>query len=222
MSGAARRSRTAGNPLPPRINPVLESGFLLEMDGLHRRLDYDGTDLSGVDIETVEIEECRFDRANLAESRLQRVVFTDVVMERCDLANLRADSSSLLRTKVSGSRLTGFSWTNGVIRDVMFDDCRMNLAGFRFTKLKAVVVFKDCDLSRANFQNADLSGVRFTGCDLTGAQFSNATMTGTRIENCTLVDIVGVTSFGGAIIKSGDAMTLAYSLANALGITIEE
>jgi hypothetical protein len=47
-------------------------------------------------------------------------------------------------------------------------------------------------------------------------------MEGTRFTQCTLVDIGGVTSWHGAIVRSDDLVTLSYTLAAALGITIAD
>lgn len=106
-------------------------------------------------------------------------------------------------------------------RDVLFSDCRADLSSFRFAKFRNVV-FRDCNLAEANFQNADLSGVRFERCRLTGAQFSGATMQGTRLSDCELSGVAGVQSFQGAIVATADAQALAYALASAMGITIED
>jgi len=117
--------------------------------------------------------------------------------------------------------MTGLSWLDGGLRDVMFADCRMDLASFRSSRFSDVV-FSGCRLSQAEFGEADLSGARFEDCDLTGAQFSGARMTGTRLVGCDLTGIDGVTSLRGAIITSGDARALAATLAAALGITIRD
>lgn len=219
--GASRSFRTARVPFAPRLRTVLTPTIEFETDGGYRGVEYDNVNLSGLDVETAEVEESKFVRANLSQTRLQRVIFTDVVFDTCDLANLNTSDSSLLRTEVTGGRLTGLTWANGLLRDVTFRECRMNLAAFRFSKLKSAVVFRDCDLTGANFQNAELADAQFAGCDLTGAQFSNAKMKGARFEECNLLDIVGVMSFDGATVKSSDALALAYSLASALGITVE-
>ena len=104
---------------------------------------------------------------------------------------------------------------------VTVDTCRIDLASFRFSTFKGVV-FTDCKLIQADFQDADLRGARFERCDLTSAQFSKAQMEGTRFADCNLSGIGGVTSLKGAIVKSRDALALTYSLASALGITIED
>ena len=76
--------------------------------------------------------------------------------------------------------------------------------------------------SRPTSSTPTLRGARFEGCDLTGAQFSGARMTGTRLARCELTGISGVTSMRGAIVTSADAVALAFILAGALGITIED
>jgi len=117
--------------------------------------------------------------------------------------------------------MTGMSWADGSLRDVSIENCRMDMAAFRFSKLKAVV-FSDCKLGQADFQEADLRGARFERCDLAGAQFSRAQMEGTRLSDCVLDGVGGVMSLKGAIVTSRDALGLAYTLASALGIRIED
>jgi uncharacterized protein YjbI with pentapeptide repeats len=107
------------------------------------------------------------------------------------------------------------------VRETVFSGCGMDMSSFRFSVFKRVV-FADCKLRHADFQEADLRGARFERCDLTAAQFSKAQMEGTRFAHCTLAGLNGVTSLRGAIVTSEDALGLAYSLAGALGITIED
>jgi len=190
-------------------------------EGVYQSLEYKGIDLSARTAESLEMERCRLTSAKLVGTKLQRAVISDTLFEQCDLANLDVRESSVIRTKITTSRLTGTSWINCLFRDAVFDSTPIDLATFRFSRFKKVV-FQGCKLPRADFQDADLRGVRFEHCDLTGAQFSNAEMTGTRFINCSLFDINGVFSLKGAIVKSADAMDLAYSLASALGITVED
>jgi len=97
----------------------------------------------------------------------------------------------------------------------------MDLSSFRASTFDNVV-FTSCRMEQADFGDADLRGARFEGCDLTGGQFSGARMTGTRFTGCDLTGIAGVTSMRGAFITSTDAVALAYILAGALGITVED
>lgn len=212
------------NPIrPTSLNPARPEHDLVN-DAEYQTLSFLGGDLSGWDLSgrsatSVELTQCRFHGVDLSGTTLDRAVFTDCVFDTSNLANLRADKSSLIRIELSALRMTGFHWTGGLVHDVRFTGSRLDLSVFRcadFTR----VLFERCNLVGADFANADLGGAQFLDCDLTGAQFSHARMEGTRFTRCTLVDIGGVTSWHGAIVRSQDILALSYTLATALGITI--
>jgi uncharacterized protein YjbI with pentapeptide repeats len=220
-SRAGRPRAPAGPRLPGSLSPaafplhdLLDGGVLLAVE-------YAGADLAGRDAAAVEIDQCRFRNTAFVGTELDRAVISDSAFESCDLANIRAQDCGLLRVTVSGSRMTGLSWAGGGVRETAFGSCRMDLVSFRFTTFKHAV-FTDCRLTQADFTGADLRGARFERCDLSGTQFSQAQMTGTRFAGCTLDGINGVISMRGAIVAGVDALALAYSLASALGISIED
>jgi uncharacterized protein YjbI with pentapeptide repeats len=129
------------------------------------------------------------------------------------------ERGSLERVAVSDTRMTGLACTDGMLSDVTFDACKIDLTNWRFTRFD-VVSFDRCNLSGADFGEADLRGASFTDCDLSGAQFSNARMAGARFRNCELEGIGGITSWQGAIVHPDDLMALSYVLAGALGIVV--
>lgn len=219
---AATRRRA---PAKPKLPGVLSHASLpehdLDDDCIRKSLTYRDLDVSQRKSESFEVECCSFQNVKLAESTFERAVFCDVELVQCDLANLASHGSSLIRTVLGRSRMTGASLTECALRDVSFESCRMDLAAFRFCRFSNCS-FTDCKLSHADFQNADLRTVRFENCDLTGAQLSNALMEGAYFADCSLLDISGVASLKGATVKSRDAIGLLYSLAGALGIRIDD
>jgi uncharacterized protein YjbI with pentapeptide repeats len=220
-AGGGAQARTPIKPAQPR---VLDLALLpdddLQSDTERRKLSFADLDMSQRSAELAEFTQCRFENADLGGTTLDRVVFSDCVFDHSNLANLRATKSSLVRVELSVLRMTGFQWTDGRLRDVRFTDSRIDLSSFRFTNFVSVV-FDRCNLTGVDFVNADLRGAEFSGCDLSGAQFSHAKMEGARFADCVLADIVGVTSWDGAIVRSHDLVTLSYTLAAALGIRIE-
>jgi uncharacterized protein YjbI with pentapeptide repeats len=219
--GLRRPSVPAGPKLPASLSPAKLPEDDLKDDGVYLSLEYENIDLANRSVASIEIDQCRFKTVNFGQSELDRALISDVVFQGCDFANLRARDCSLVRVSLTGSRVTGMSWVEGSVRDAVFDGCRMDLASFRFSNFKSVV-FTDCKLAQADFQEADLRGARFERCDLTGAQFSKAQMEGARLSDCRLDGIGGVLSLQGTIVGSRDALGLAYTLASALGITIED
>lgn len=212
-------------PIAPRLPASLSPAKLpdndLDDEGVYVSLEYSDTELAGRAAVSIEIDQCHFRNTGFGQAKLGRAVISDTVFHTCDLANVRAHGCSLTRVAISGSRTLGLSWTSGILRDTVFDQCRMDLTSFRFSSFRTVV-FTGCKLIQADFQEADLRGARFHGCDLTGAQFSKAQMQGTRFSNCDLTGINGVLSLNGAIVSGQDALALSYTLAAALGITIED
>lgn len=184
------------------------------------RLEFSHLDLSGRDAALVEFDRCRFVETCFSGTELDRSKFFDCRFESCDLANLSAQSSTLVRAELSASRATGMRWREGTLRDVVFSSCRLDLSAFHETRFERVR-FEGCNMAQADFMDADLTGgVEFVACDLTQARFSQATMTGVVLTRCVLDGIEGVTSLRGAVIDPTDLMSLSYALAYALGIVI--
>jgi uncharacterized protein YjbI with pentapeptide repeats len=207
--------------LPADLAPAALPGDDLADGGVYVTLAFTGLDLSGREAMDAEVDQCLYRDVDLSQVGLRRAAIRDAMFERCDLANLRARDCAMSRTAIGSSRMTGFCWLAGDLRDVTFDDCRIDLASFSGSKFSDVV-FTSCRLEQADFGGTDLSRAIFERCDLSGAQFSGARMTGTRLSGCDLTGINGITSLRGATIASTDALALAALMASALGITIED
>ncbi|MFF5288346.1 pentapeptide repeat-containing protein [Paractinoplanes globisporus] len=220
----SRRIRQ-GPPRPPSLPDSLPAAvgvqLELEYEQAVESAAYDDVDLSGSEAGAVEFGQCRFRKASLAGSHLAKVRFIDCYIEISDMSNMRGEKGVLERVAVTGSRMTGLAWNDGLLADATFADCKVDLTNFRFARFD-VVTFTDCNLAGADFTDADLRGASFTRCDLTRAQFHNATMTGTRFRACELEGIGGLTSWAGAIVHPDDLLGLSYALAGALGITVAE
>lgn len=222
---ASGRRAKVREPSPPDIPEDLTETSLPDADlddgVVQAGLAVGDADLSGREAAGVEFDQCRYTTVNFGSVRMRHAMIRDVEFDRCDLANLLARDSSLLRVAVRASRMTGAALLASTVRDVAFRDSRMDLASF-FGSRFANVTFTNCRLDQANFADADLSGVEFDHCDLSAAQLSGATLTGAKFTACDLTGISGVTSLRGATITSSDALTLTRIFAEALGITIEE
>ena len=217
------KKSAAANPAAPQLPQQL-----VPWDSVTSPLDDDAQwwqhevvgDVGAVEAARFDVEQCRFTRADVSGGSWHKASFRDCVFVDANLANVFAQDSRLHRASVTTVRGTGMQWTNGTIKDVVFSDCRLDLAGFRFSKF-VHVVFVDCRLSGADFTGADLSGVRFESCDLSQARFDEATMTGAGLRHCTLSGISGVEGLRGARVSGTDLLSLTFALAGACGIVVE-
>jgi uncharacterized protein YjbI with pentapeptide repeats len=168
----------------------------------------------------MSVEACVFDSVRFP-STLRHSTLAESTLRVCDLANVAADDSSMIETRIDSGRLTGLSWTAGVLRDVLIESTRADLSSFAQSRLRTVV-FRDCDLRQADFQSTEFRNVRFERCNLVGARFTGARVQqNLRFEDCDLTGIYGVTALRGATVQGGDLEGLASTLARELGITVE-
>ena len=237
MSGVGRRVGDMPKPRPtvttesekvpekPRVAESLEpldpAPEAEEFDGASwYQVSLEGVDLSGARVEEAEIEQCRLTRVGLSGAEIRHLTVVDSVIDHADLANAVFESCGLRRVHLEENRMTGMTFIDGMVRDVEFRDCKLDLSNWRANTFTSVH-FAQCDLSGADFGGADLRGVVFTECGLEGAQFSHAKAKGARFLDCDLAGIGGIGSLAGATIRSDDLLTLTGLLARELDITIE-
>lgn len=157
-----------------------------------------------------------FDLSGQSDASLRLL---DVELLTPDLANLRAPDGAIMRSTISGGRLTGASWYGGTAGDVVFRDCRANLAGFALTRLSRVL-FERCDLRESDFGGARLTDVAFEHCDLSRADFSEVRFDRCHLTGCTLDGIRLGTDLRGITMPWPDVVGAAGLFAVTLGIEI--
>ena len=157
--------------------------------------------------------------ADLSGQTIRGWGLTDVVVERGSLANLVAPEATLRRVTITGARMTGVQWTRGTVADVVFRDCRIDLATFAGTTFERVV-FEGCLLRQAEFRDALLRSVRFAHCDLTEADLTGLRIDGCELRSCTLDGLAGAERLRGAAMPWGDIVGHAGLFASTLGIRL--
>jgi uncharacterized protein YjbI with pentapeptide repeats len=192
---------TVTPPRPPVVAPERRE-LSLEAD----ELDLTGAELVGGDASGAALREL-----SLVDSRL----------DRCNLANVEARSAAWIRVEVEGSRMTGLSVPEALLRDVRIRDTRLDLAVLRFARLERVV-FEDCRLEGADFYGARLESVAFRRCDLGEASFADAKLRETEFRRCTLTGLTGAAALRGAEMEWNDVVENAPLWAAALGIRVVE
>ncbi|MFC6011468.1 pentapeptide repeat-containing protein [Nocardia lasii] len=183
-------------------------------------VEYRDVDFAESHVYGLSVEGCLFDSVRFP-STLRQATIAESTLRVCDLANVQADDSTMLESVIEHGRITGLSWTAGVLRDVLIDSTRADLASFAESRLRSVV-FRDCDLRQADFQRTEFRNVRFERCNLTGARFAETRPhQNLRFEDCDLTGLYGVSALRGATITGGDLESLAATLARELGIAVE-
>ncbi|HYM55372.1 MAG TPA: pentapeptide repeat-containing protein [Solirubrobacteraceae bacterium] len=213
--------RRAAPPRGPELPARLERG---KSAALSHDASFTETELTGASLVDQHARGLTFETAKLAGvdlsgSRLEHLRIVDAVLDGCNLANVQGRGARLSRVVVKDSRLTGIDLSEGVLTDVTFQGCRVDLASFSSRRLERVT-FEDCVLAQTDFLEARLDSVGFHGCDLT-----NADLRGARLERCELrrsdlTGLQGVASLRGAAMEWPDIVEMAGVWATALGIEV--
>jgi uncharacterized protein YjbI with pentapeptide repeats len=143
----------------------------------------------------------------------------DIVAADLDWAGRRASGFSARRVELRRSRLTGVDLGEATIADVTFDECRVDLAGFRHAKLERVV-FRDCRMGECDFYGASLNDVLFERCELRGATFSATSLQRVELRGCDLTGLRGAEALRGARMPWDDIVGNAALFAAVAGIEI--
>lgn len=145
----------------------------------------------------------------------------DVVVKDANWANVRAPRVSLERVEVRTTRLTGAELAEARLRDVVFDECRIDLAGLRHARLERVV-FRDCRMGECDFYGAALKDVLFERCELREATLSAITLERVELRSCDLTAARGAEALKGARMPWNDVIENAGLFAAIAGIEIVE
>jgi uncharacterized protein YjbI with pentapeptide repeats len=182
-------------------------------------------------VESKDLSSVRFSGLNFSGVSLQKVITCGAILEKsdwidvqamqCDLTATNCAESSWRRVHMKGSRCSGFLFYTATCEDVTFENCKLDLANFRFTKFKNVR-FVDCVLDKADFYQAELKTVSFENCTLNETEFSQAKLDKADFRTSDLMGIKGIESMKGAIISSTQLIYLAPLLVLQLGIIVED
>ena len=152
---------------------------------------------------------------------LDRPEFLDLRLTDCDISGIVATGFVARRVTLTGTRLRGLTFAKGQYDDGLVEDCTTAELSLRFSRLRHVV-FRNCDLSGADFYNSTFEHVTIDRCDLQRATFDAASVKCLSITNCNLVAIRGVAGLSGAQVDASDLPALAPSLASDAGILIRD
>jgi uncharacterized protein YjbI with pentapeptide repeats len=156
-------------------------------------------------------------RVSFANSTLNSMLWKDVRLENCDLANLQLRGMTLVRVEFINCRMTGFRAGEADCQDVLISEGDQRYSQFRFSHFQSSE-FDTCNFEDADFYGTDLSGSRFRKCNLRNAEMGkvklvDADLRGSVVEGMQL----NAEDIRGAVVDLSQAMLFAP----LLGIRIE-
>ena len=165
--------------------------------------------------------ECAFSKVSVTGGKLQRTRLRDVWIRDLRLTGTNVSESEWLDVTVLASSLAGAQIFGSQLRRVVFSGCKLDSVNFRAGRLHEVH-FDHCVLRDVDFADAELTGCSFSGSQLVRTDFSRVRMDRTDLRGAELGLIIDAQSLRGAIVSSGQLVTLAPVLAATLGLVVSD
>jgi len=209
---------------PPTIPRTLSSiddlkKTLLE-DKLLEGVEVTDGDVSEVKFKTVRITDCRLQTVDFLQTHFEKLTVSDTIFKRCSLIACDFGDSDWSYVQLTGNQCSGAQFQVAAMKDVVFDDCKLDLTNFRSASLTNVR-FENCTFNDTDFYGAKLTNVAFADCRIDKIEFSTAELKNVDLTSSQIGILQGMESMKGAKISSIQLASLAPYFAQALGIEVE-
>lgn len=160
-------------------------------------------------VAAMQVEGALLERVQLAGGQFGSMIWKDVRFIGCDLQNVRAHRTVLLRVELIDCRLTGFHASAADWQEVLIRN-----GDARYAQLQGGT-FRNCEFDGSNWQDADLQNADLSGCVFRGCQLARAELYGVKMQDTDLRKsdvenmLVGVNDLRGAVVDPAQAMVFA-------------
>jgi uncharacterized protein YjbI with pentapeptide repeats len=178
-------------------------------------------DLTAVKATNLSLSEVVLEKCMLVEAYMEKLRATDVRIEDSDLSAANCTDASLIRVTFTKGRMAGLNVSGGLVRDVIFTGCKLDLANFRHTKLTRVQ-FVDCSFIETDFIGAELNQVSFAACTLEKTAFDQCKAKDVDLRGAQIVSLSGWQSLKGSTIDVMQLMSVAPQIALELGLKVTD
>jgi len=153
--------------------------------------------------------------------KLLKVSFIDSKINNGSWIAVEMPDSLLRRTVLTHVRLSGLVAYTLIAENVVFDNCKIDMANFRSSKFKNVL-FKSCVLVETDFQQSSFVNVRFDDCEIEGTDFSGCKFANVDIRGSRFTYIKGAMALRGVTVGHDQLITLAPIFAAEVGMEVED
>jgi uncharacterized protein YjbI with pentapeptide repeats len=165
--------------------------------------------------------ECAFTGVSVQGGRLERARFSDVWLADTRLVATSLAQTHWLDVTFSASLAAGVEAYSAELRRVTLRGCKLDSVNFREAQLTDVR-FEGCELRDVDFAGATLTRTSFPDSRLVRTDFSRAHLDQADLRGAELGIIISRDCLHGAIVSTGQLISLAPVLAQTMGITVSD
>jgi uncharacterized protein YjbI with pentapeptide repeats len=167
----------------------------------------------------------------IADSRIagdtwRRASLDGVKISRCWLKGADLGSTTIVNVEMdrcafAGCSLIGARWEGGIVlRNVLFENCRLDYASLTSVRAAGPVAFVGCSLSETSFDRSQLRTAVFDGCKLSGMSMESCDLRGADLRNNDLSGLATPTALRGARLSQAQLPGLLDALVAELSIAL--
>lgn len=124
----------------PKISKNLEEAYdvideIFEEEYLEDKL-IENTTISGIYDIRVRFNSCIFKNVVFENCDLRKIDITDVIFENCNMSNINFSDSGIYRAEFINCKLTGTTFEDSILKDVVFKESLGRYSNFSFSKFK--------------------------------------------------------------------------------------
>ncbi|MGH3712589.1 MAG: pentapeptide repeat-containing protein [Micromonosporaceae bacterium] len=154
-----------------------------------------------------------------------RTQLSDVSVNGCWLVNANLGSTNLRdvtfdRCVFRGSTLVGSTWSNVVLRNVLFEDCRLDYATIQRARTAGPCGFVRCSLVETTVQQSTVTNATFDACRFAGTLVVDSDLRGADLRGNDLSGLIGVATLGGITIGEDQLPGLTEALVRDLELRV--
>ncbi|BCJ63634.1 pentapeptide repeat-containing protein [Polymorphospora rubra] len=155
-------------------------------------------------------------RAELDGVTVGRTWFVDADLDRSHF-----DTVTLDRCAFRGCSVMGVHWENLALRNVIFENCRLDYATFTKIKTSGPVAFLGCSLTETTFAGGKLAPSVFDNCRMAGTTFDGCDLRGADLRGNDLSGLDVVTDLRGVRLSAAQLPALTELIVRTLAIRID-
>lgn len=207
--------------------PNLDATELEDIETLESSLLLSDFRLAPAEMLSLELSGQRLVTGYVSGLRTRNAKLNDLRMDSVDFAGCELTRAAFTGGKWSRVRFTDCKILSGQFGDltfenVVFDQCKLDLAAFQAVTAKGPVIFRNCSLEETWFTGCTLSHAAFDNCRMVATSFQRSTCKGTDLRGNDLSRIRGIPSLAQAVIDPAQVLQLGHALVIDLELRLKD
>lgn len=203
------------------LERVIDPSFLeKDLDNLESA-SLEGLSLADISLHNFSLVDSSIYKCDFSLADMEKFDLNNIVIKDCIMSSAKFSESSWHIASIMNSRCSGIQLNQSVLKNIRFENCKLDIANFRFAKLTNVV-FDTCVINEMDFYGAELKHVRFIDSDIDKVDFSQSKLVDVDLRESSIITVKRPSDLKGATITTQQLIQLSPQLAAEANIEVKD